>query len=156
MKRGIKKLHGKNKKLSSRFWVQLFTEFELVETCADSLPDPPAAEVPDADLVSMLEQAHHENPAFRKTAPLERYIEHAPLLNKCSVFGLLRAVMEGPTLPRTMATRCQVAVLRYFARTPPPPQEEFGALSSEELFESTWAPGAWSNEDRVSAKKPAA
>jgi hypothetical protein len=60
--------------------------------------------------------ARSENPATRTAAPLERYLEHTGKLNRTNTYGLLRLVLEGPELSRPLAVKCQMAVMKYFAR----------------------------------------
>ena len=64
----------------------------------------------------LLSVLHNENPANRRTFPLQRILDYCPELNRTSVDGLLRSTMESPTLPRTSAFRCQIAVLKYMNR----------------------------------------
>ncbi len=67
-------------------------------------------------LFGALQACHNENPAQRSTVPLERFLEHTPVLNRRSVFGLLKLAMEGPTLTRSAAIRVQVSICKFFSR----------------------------------------
>lgn len=88
----------------------------MTETYADGLEDPSGDEDPDDELLHMLHQCHHENPAQRKTMPLERFLEHCSVLSKTSIFGLLKATQESPRMTASASHRCMLAILKYFAR----------------------------------------
>lgn len=107
----------KKGRLSTKFWVRVFDEFHLTESLADQLGDPPQGEVVDQNLLEAIATLHAENPVQRRTAPLERLLDYCDEMNRTSLYGLLRAVMESPTLPRGSAMKCQLAVLRYAVRT---------------------------------------
>ena len=116
VKRAASMLHGENQKLGTKFWAQVFNEYELAKSVADSLIDPPEGLDIDKDLLLALSTASSGNPAGSPSAQLERYLDHCGELNRAEVFGLFRANMEGPQLPRSVAMKCQVATLRYLAR----------------------------------------
>ena len=103
-------------RLGSRFWCKLNDDFGLCDSLADGLADPPDGEEPDAELIEMLQLCHHENPAARRTTALERYLEHCKVINKTSLYGLLRSTQESPSLTKVNCQRCQVAILKYFVR----------------------------------------
>lgn len=117
VKHEISKHKDSKGRLSTKFWVQVFDEFSLAESLADRLAAPPEGEKVDENLLEALSVLHHENPACRRTTPLERFLDYCPELNRTSLFGLLKSVMESPTLPRGSAMKCQVAVLKYMVRT---------------------------------------
>lgn len=71
----------------------------------------------DSELVEMIHLCHHENPAARRIVALERYLEYCKPLNRLSLFGVLRASQESPTMAKAGARKCQIAILRYFARS---------------------------------------
>ena len=87
------------------------------ESAADLLDDPDEDLPVDRDLLLALAAASSGNPAGTPTAQLERYLEHCHVLNRAELFGLFRAIMEGPELPRSVAYKCQVAALKYLSRT---------------------------------------
>jgi len=103
-------------RLSSKFWTGVFEDFGLSDSLAEQLAPPEGDESVDEDLVQALGVVHHENPASRRTSQLERFLDYCPELNRTSLFGLLRSVMESPTLTRTGAFRCQISVLKYMHR----------------------------------------
>lgn len=106
------------RKLSSKFWEGLYSDFNLNQTPADQLPNPPQGLDCRDDLLQALEAAHHDNPASRSTFPVERFLDSCtPNLNEFELHGLLHAVQENTTLCRPSALKLQLAVLRYFART---------------------------------------
>jgi hypothetical protein len=115
--RSMNQYHGDDKKLSSKFWTQLFLEYELSDSVAEMLPDPEEDLDVSTELLRALAAAGTGNPAGTPSSQLERYLQHCAPLNRSELFGLLGAVMESPQMPRSVAMKCQVAVLRYFART---------------------------------------
>ena len=96
---------------------EVYAEFELSQTAADLLADPPEDLPIDKDLLLALAAAQCGNSRGAPGAQLERYLEHCHTLNRAELFGLFRGIMEGPMLPRAVAVRGQVAVLRYLARS---------------------------------------
>ena len=117
-KRTLDKFQGDNTKLGSKFWAGLFHDFELHEFVADALADPPEDLPVDRELMVALNSARNGNQHNAKApAIVERHLEHCQAPNRAEVFGLLGAVMEGPTLSRPLAARLHVAALRYIART---------------------------------------
>jgi len=117
VKRHSKSMKSENKRLSTKFWTECFAEFDLVNTCADNLEDPPSGLSIDTDLLKALQAARNGNPTGKPTLQLERYLEHCAPLNKQELFGLFHAVMEGPDLPRPFAVKLHIAVLKYSGRT---------------------------------------
>lgn len=71
----------------------------------------------DEDLFQCLEIAHSDNPVHRRAAPFERYMEHCPPLNKCSLYGMMNLIVEGPSLVPSVANKLQVATIGYMYRT---------------------------------------
>ena len=116
MKAEVELKKDKTGRLSSKCWLALFAEFSLSDSMAENLPTP-QGEAWDTDLVDTISILHADNPAAKRTTPLERYLEYCEPFNQTSLFGLLKAVMEGPTLPNGSAMPCQLAVLKYMERT---------------------------------------
>jgi hypothetical protein len=104
--------------IGTKVWGEIFEEFGLSKSAADLLEDPEGDLQVDRDLPLALAAASSGNPAGTPSSQLERYLEHCPLLNRAELFGLLRAIMGGPELPRSVASKCQVAALRYFGQDP--------------------------------------
>lgn len=117
----FKQASGKQGRLGSKFWCQVNEEFGLTQALADGLADPPSDQQLDPELVDMIHLCHHENPAARRTVALERYLEYCKPMNRLSLYGLLRASQESPTMTKASARKCQIAILQYFARTGRPP-----------------------------------
>lgn len=117
IKAELKRNAPQNKRISTKFWATVNTEFDLCVNLGDALAEPPDGEDIDMPLLEALEAARSENPATRTAAPLERYLEHTGKLNRTNTYGLLRLVLEGPELSRPLAVKCQMAVMKYFART---------------------------------------
>ena len=84
---------------------------QLVEVLGGPLGNPTCDELIDDDLVQTLSVLHHENPAARRTSPLERFLDYSPELNRVSLYSMLRYIVESLTLPRTFAFRCQISAL---------------------------------------------
>lgn len=118
VKRAHKKMHSDGKKLGTKFWSDVYNEFDLNESCADALEDPPEDLPVSKDLLMALASARSGNPCGTPAAQLERFLERCGVLNRAELYGLFRAAMEGPSLPRVVAVKCQVAILRYLGRTP--------------------------------------
>ena len=110
-------VHGDNKKLSTKHWATIFGEYNLHESVAECLPDPPTDLNVDREMAVALAMANSGNPAGSPSAQLERYLERCHVLNQSELYGLFGAIMESPTLQRPIAVRCQVAALKYLART---------------------------------------
>ena len=111
------KLNGDEKKLSTKFWTTVYEKFALVEHVGDSLPEPTEELPVDPNLLLAMKHARSGNPAGDPAAPLESYLAHCDVLNRCELWGLLRAVEEGPQLAQSIASKCQVALMAYFSRT---------------------------------------
>jgi hypothetical protein len=118
VKRWTKKMHSDGKRLGTKFWTDLYNEFDLNESCADSLEDPPDDLKVNKDLLVALAAAQCGNPAGAPSAQLERFLDHCPQLNRAELYGLFRATMEGPAMPRNVAVKCHIATLRHLARIP--------------------------------------
>ena len=114
--RELKKLKGNKKHLSLAFWNSLIESHKLTGNIAESLPQPQAAEKVDKDLDVALRQCHASNPAARSATRLCRLLEYIPLVNETSMFGLLHASFESPSLSRAMSRTMLEAVLGYMAR----------------------------------------
>jgi len=119
IKQELRHAEREKRRLGSRFWSTLLVDFKLSTSIADGLADPPDGEVVDEQLVQLLEVAHSDNPAARRTQPLERYLEHCAVLNRDSLYGLLGAIQACPSLLRSAALKCQLATLKYIARSRP-------------------------------------
>ena len=117
VKREAKPIWAEGGRVSTKVWMKVFREFDLAESAADSLEDPPEDLPVAKDLVMALSAACTGNPAGTPSAPLERYLETCPALNRAEMFGLFGACMKSPAMPRNVAIKCQVAILRYIART---------------------------------------
>lgn len=107
---------GRQRQVVHEVWVFVFEELNLSESLADQLAPPPNQEPPDSTLIDTLLILHRENPAHRKTRPLERYLDYCPELNGTSLYRLLRGIMESPSLQRSVAMSCQVPALKYAVR----------------------------------------
>lgn len=118
MAEGIRSKRNSNGKLGSKFWSNLFEEFGLNSKVADTLPDLVDTDIPSSEMLDVLSAAHHDNLVRACVVPLERWLDHTPSLGGTATFGLLRAVQTCPTLPHHASVRAQVAVLRFWARTP--------------------------------------
>ena len=116
-KRLMKGLHTDNKRLSTKHWADMFTEFGLSDNASDSLAEPTEQGEIDRELLNAISVAQSGNPVGTPSSQLERYLERCRTLSRQELYGLLHAVMEGPMLARAVAVRCQAAVLKYLART---------------------------------------
>jgi hypothetical protein len=116
VKDGLKAVAGSKGRLSTKFWIALHEAFGLGDSVADGLAEPSMDEPVCEVLLAALQVCHHENPAQRTTVPLERFLDHTPVLNRRSVFGLLKLAMEGPTMTRAAAIKVQVSICKCFAR----------------------------------------
>ena len=113
----LRKNRPKKKKLTTQFWTQLIADFKLVPNIAtEGLPDPAEGEEPSDEFLENLSYVHSENPAARKTMPMEKFLQHCPELSYVELYGTLRASMEGPRVVRAASLRLLVAVLKYIAR----------------------------------------
>ena len=114
--REFKKMKGSKKHLTLAFWNSLIENHKLTGNIAESLPMPQNPEKVDKDLDSALRQCHAANPAARSATRLVSLLEYLPLVNETSMFGLLHASFESPSLSRAMSRTMLEAVLGYMAR----------------------------------------
>lgn len=115
----LRDIKGCSKKLSSRFWHDVYQMFDLAEDTAADLLDDPAnpKEVPSPELLEVLSGLHSGNPVVVSVGPLERFLEHATTLHATDTFGLMHAVQAGQDLSHLNSVRAQVAILGFWART---------------------------------------
>jgi hypothetical protein len=74
LKKKQKELRGFSKRLSAKFWVDFFEEFELKKSPAEGLRPPPDEEHEvREELLNAMTVAHRENPASRNVEPLELF-----------------------------------------------------------------------------------
>ena len=105
-------------KIGSKWWAAVFDEFELTDNPTDELEEPEdAGEDVDPDLLAVLASAHGENRVKATVVPLERYLDTCGPLSRSTTYGLLCAVQMSPTLPEATASKAQLAVLKFWART---------------------------------------
>lgn len=103
--------------MTSRFWTQFFSEFDLKAKTIGGMPDPLAQGGDIADqLVKALNIAHSENPFRRSVEPIERYLEVMAAPNYSEFYGLAHAAQEAPAMSRQASTRMRVAILGCIAR----------------------------------------
>ncbi len=62
---------------------------------------------------------HHDNPAQRSPAPLERYLEQAKEISQKELSGDIKTIQEGPKVTRASCVQLSVAVLSLMARSSP-------------------------------------
>jgi hypothetical protein len=114
----IRSNRSDKKNLTSRFWEDVIVEFGLkVVFVTDQLADP-AEDGSDVsvDVLEKLGSAHCDNPAHRTTEPLERFLEHCPVLSYAELYGILCASMESQKVLRAASTMMLMAALKYIAR----------------------------------------
>jgi len=107
--------------LQTKFWADVIDAFNLRTATSDKLAPPTEEEfaespIPPA-LLQALAVAHSGNPAGNPAGPLERFLQHTPILSRPALYGLLGAIEECVECPRPVASKLQVAVLRYLHRT---------------------------------------
>ena len=120
LKTHIKQAYSSDKRLSTRFWVQFFCDFaDLKMTIADKLLPPADAddEPINEELFEAIAAIHHANPARRTCEPLEAFLQHAQVLTKKEMFGLIHASMEGPLISRNVSNKLLTVILAYITRT---------------------------------------
>ena len=114
----LAKSHGDDRRLSTKFWTKVFTEFSLRECLSELLKEPEENETIDRDLLLVINHARSGNPAADPAAMLERYLGYCErVLNRSELWDIFRGVEESPQVSRAVSSRCFVAVLSYFSRT---------------------------------------
>ena len=103
-------------KIGSKFWNQLFFEFDFHDTVVLSQPDPSDVSTPDDAILEALHWLRLGNPVKATAVPLERYLARCPELGTNCFYGLLNAVQADHELPVHLACKAQVAVLSYRSR----------------------------------------
>jgi hypothetical protein len=107
-----------NGRLSSKFLVKLYAEYDLGNSVFADMPEPSAAdEILDEELMDHIGDCHDENPVNRNPKPLCKYLKSCPIMNSTNFHGLLHGIVEGPLLSHANASKVQVAALGFIART---------------------------------------
>jgi len=104
------------KRLTPAFWSELEDAFQFGGPKPE-LQEPSDDEEPDEKLFAHILAVHSENPTVKKTQPLERYLEHCEPINRSNMYGLLQLINTCPSLSVFYSSKCQIAVLGYWART---------------------------------------
>lgn len=114
--REVKRVRRSHGRLSSKFMVKLYDEYQLEATVFMGVPEPSEDESVDEELLDLLGQCHDENPVHRNHKPLAKYLQSCRRLSYTNLFGLLKGIVEGPLLSHSNAQKLQVSALEYFAR----------------------------------------
>ena len=114
--RHIRENRGSQRYLTSKFWTEFFTEFDLHVCMLNSMPQPGVEEDVDEQIVSALKVAHSDNPSKRSVEPVERLLETMRKPNYTEFYGLVAASPEARTMARHSSLRMNVAILVCIAR----------------------------------------
>jgi hypothetical protein len=108
-------------RLTAKFWVHFYNDFNLMSNPADRIARPPADQMNldkmDKELLDRLALVHHDNPASRDQKPLVEYLKLCSAVSYAELHLMLGAVQEGPKITRTAAMKLHIAVLDYIHRT---------------------------------------
>ena len=89
----------------------------LAHNFVDGLPDPPAGEEVDREILEKLCLLRQESFPLRRVEPLEKLIEERTSFNATEIVGILTGSRECPLVSRRHSVKILVALAGYFART---------------------------------------
>ena len=117
IRREVKSTRSANGRISSKFMVKLYVEYELGSQVFRDLREPSEEESLDEEVFDLLGQCHDENPVLRNPKPLVKFLDMCSPLSYTNLNGLLNGIVEGPLLSHAHAQKLQVATLAYVSRT---------------------------------------
>ena len=119
LSKAVRDNKGSQKKLSSKFWVEFFKDFDMQVNPIKNLPEPTSlTETVDPALVAAMKIAHHENPAVRSSDPFERHLEICAAPNYKEYYGMLSCSVESRAVTKATSakmTKAIAALIRRFS-----------------------------------------
>ena len=116
---GILKLTG-SKKLSGKFWVEFYEEYELSSNMfAGITVEPPPGEEADEDLVEACLEVRDANPVARKTTAFMDWIQYKPVqgLKLADLILMLEASRSDARVSANHSYEMQVAIVKFLGKS---------------------------------------